>query len=133
MPEEIRLWKIEQGDQLNEYRRSGLDLEERLERWLERDISILAPNLLVIGRQVETAFGGMIDLLCINDSGDPEIVRGFDFWSSTSFTPTAAVKGRCGTAGPMCKGVLRSHATSGHRNIGNSCQGYARYSGRLLR
>ncbi len=75
MPEEIRLWKIEEGDRLSEYSRSELNLESRLEDWLERDISILAPNLLIIGRQVETAFGGMIDLLCMNELGDLEIVE----------------------------------------------------------
>ena len=75
MPEEIRLWRIEEDDRLVEYRRSGLDLESRLEVWLERDISILASNLLVIGRQVETAFGGIIDLLCMDEQGDLEIVE----------------------------------------------------------
>ena len=74
MSEEIRLWKIE-GDQLSEYHRSDLNLESRLEEWLARDISILAPDLLVIGRQVETAFGGFIDLLCMNESGELMIVE----------------------------------------------------------
>lgn len=75
MPEEIRLWKIDGGDQLTEVTRSSLDLESRLESWLERDIGILDPELLVIGRQVATDFGGCIDLLCIDRDGDLAVVE----------------------------------------------------------
>jgi len=50
-------------------------LEERVENWLERDISILSNDLLVIGRQVETDFSGVIDLLCLDRSGDVVIVE----------------------------------------------------------
>jgi len=75
MPEEIRLWRVGDGDQLREVASSRLDLEERLEKWLAEDISVLSPDLLVIGRQVETEYGGIIDLLCINPSGDLIIVE----------------------------------------------------------
>jgi len=75
MPEVIRLWKIGPGDVLNEAKRSELRLESKLEEWLEKDISILSPDLLVIGRQVETAYGGYIDLLCLNRDGDLVIVE----------------------------------------------------------
>jgi hypothetical protein len=54
---------------------SALDLESRLEGWLVRDISILDPGLLVIGQQVPTDFGGFIDLLCIDETGDVVIVE----------------------------------------------------------
>jgi hypothetical protein len=75
MPEEVRLWKIQGGDTLCEITRSSLDLEARLEMWLERDISVLSPGLLVIGRQVETDFGGFIDLLCLDCAGDVVVVE----------------------------------------------------------
>jgi len=75
MPEEVRLWKIQGDNSLCEIIRSPLDLEARLEVWLERDISVLSPTLLVIGRQVETDFGGVIDLLCLDHSGDVVIVE----------------------------------------------------------
>jgi hypothetical protein len=52
-----------------------LDLEERLEDWLEKDSSVLAEGLLVIGRQVETGYGGYIDLLCLDAAGDMMIVE----------------------------------------------------------
>jgi Endonuclease NucS C-terminal domain len=74
MPAEVRLWNVV-GDSLSELQRTRLDLEERLEVWLERDISILSHDLLVVGRQVETAYGGFIDLLCIDRNGDTVIVE----------------------------------------------------------
>lgn len=75
MPEEVRLWRIEGGDKLREITRSPLDLEARIEVWIERDISVLSQGLLVIGRQVPTDFGGFIDLLCLDQSGDVVVVE----------------------------------------------------------
>jgi len=75
VPEDIKLWRVGDGDRLLEVASSHLDLEERLEKWLAEDISVLSPNLLVIGRQVKTEYGGIIDLLCINPSGDIVIVE----------------------------------------------------------
>jgi hypothetical protein len=75
MPEEVRLWKVGSGDRLEELNRRKLDIETRLEGWLARDISILSTELLVVGRQVETEFGGVIDLLCLDRNGDVVIVE----------------------------------------------------------
>lgn len=75
MPQQVRLWKVGSGDKLGELASSSLDLEVRIESWLVEDIRILDPELLVIGRQVETDFGGVIDLLCINEAGDLVIVE----------------------------------------------------------
>ena len=36
---------------------------------------MLAPDLLVIGRQVRTKFGGLIDLLCIDNVGDVVVIE----------------------------------------------------------
>ncbi|MBE9097486.1 endonuclease NucS domain-containing protein [Tychonema sp. LEGE 07203] len=74
MSDRIRLWQISQ-DKLNEITESKLDLESRLETWLDNDISILADDLLVIGRQVITDYGGQLDLLCIDRNGDLVIVE----------------------------------------------------------
>ena len=60
MPNEVRLWRVKDGERLSEITQSALDLESRLQEWLARDISVLDPNLLVIGREVETDFGGYI-------------------------------------------------------------------------
>lgn len=75
MPEELKVWRIEGGEDLREIPRSPLDFEKRLEDWLERDIGILDRRLLVIGRQVPTDFGGFIDLLCLDDAGDVVVVE----------------------------------------------------------
>lgn len=75
MPQQIRMWEITSGNTLAEVTASGISLEERLEDWLESDISMLDPDLLVIGRQVRTPFGGIIDLLCLDNAGDTVIVE----------------------------------------------------------
>ncbi len=75
MPEEVRMWEILGGEDLREVKRTKLDLESRIEAWLEKDISIVSDDLLVIGRQVQTDFGGIIDLLCLDSQGDVTIVE----------------------------------------------------------
>jgi uncharacterized protein YeaO (DUF488 family) len=75
MGDEVRLWQVGSGDELTEISRAKLDLEERIENWIARDISVLDPRLLVIGKQVPTAFGTYIDLLCIDASGNLVIVE----------------------------------------------------------
>jgi hypothetical protein len=42
---------------------------------LESDISMLSDDFLVIGRQVQTDFGGYIDLLCLDSRGDAVILE----------------------------------------------------------
>jgi hypothetical protein len=74
MPQEIRLWEVKEKS-LREVPRDKISLEERLEEWLEQDISIISDDLLVIGRQVRTAFEKYIDLLCIKRNGDLVIVE----------------------------------------------------------
>ena len=75
MPDEVRLWQIGSDDTLHEIERAALDLETRLQEWLASDISVLDPELLVIGREVETDFGGYIDLLCIDSAGDLVVIE----------------------------------------------------------
>ena len=71
----VRLWEVISDSELQEIPCNEINLEERLEDWLASDISALDPNLLVIGRQVRTDFGGMIDLLCLDSAGDTVIVE----------------------------------------------------------
>lgn len=75
MPQEVRIWKILDRKNLKEIKKGKLDLEERIEDWLEQDISIISDDLLVVGKQVETDFGGVIDLLCLERSGDVVILE----------------------------------------------------------
>jgi len=78
MTDGIRAWQVTTNDSLKEIKTSRLDREERIEKWITQDISVLEPDdcgLLVIGRQVKTDFGKEIDLLCINSEGDLVIVE----------------------------------------------------------
>ena len=70
MPQQIRMWEVTREDSLVEITSPGINLEQRLESWLENDISMLDPDLMVIGRQVRTPSGGTIDLLCLDSNGD---------------------------------------------------------------
>ncbi len=75
MSEEVRIWKIIDEDNLRELKQAKLDLEERIEMWLERDISIISEELMIIGRQVGTDFGGVIDILCLDCTGAVVIIE----------------------------------------------------------
>jgi predicted transcriptional regulator YheO len=74
----VRVWAVGESDSLKEMELSKLDYEDRIETWMSDNVSVLVPDdsgLLVIGRQVRTAFGGRIDLLCMNGDGDIVIVE----------------------------------------------------------
>ena len=75
MPQKIRMWEVTLQNTLTEIASSQINREERLEDWLENDISVLDPNLMVIGRQVRTDFGGEIDLLCLDSMGTVVVVE----------------------------------------------------------
>ena len=74
MPVEFAIWKIE-GDQLKQIDPTMMDSEARLEAMLARDPALLGLDLLVLGRQVPTAYGKRIDLLGIDAEGDLHIVE----------------------------------------------------------
>lgn len=73
--QKVRLWEVISDSELKEIPGNEINLEERLEGWLASDISALDPNLLVIGKQVRTDFGGAIDLLCLESAGDTVVVE----------------------------------------------------------
>ena len=73
--QEVRLWEVINEKGLREVQSSQVAYEQRLENWLANDISLLDPNLLVIGRQVETSFRGKIDLLCLDNQGNTVVVE----------------------------------------------------------
>jgi hypothetical protein len=75
MTQQVRLWEVSPDQQLAEITSDQIPLEERLEDWLESDISVLDHKLLVIGRQVSTDFGGVIDLLCLDISGNTVVIE----------------------------------------------------------
>ena len=73
--QQVRLWEITPERTLAEISPRSSGLEQWLEDWLASDISAVDSSLMVIGRQVRTAFGGVIDLLCIEMSGDLVVVE----------------------------------------------------------
>ena len=64
MPLELGVWRIDGGVRSVEF--GFLNLENRLEDILSENIEIASPNWLVIGRQVRTEHGGVIDLLAMD-------------------------------------------------------------------
>jgi len=65
MPIEVGIWRL--GKQAEKVDFIPMPSEDRLEGILAGDISILDPNLLLIGRQVPTSFGKVIAV----DMSDP--------------------------------------------------------------
>ena len=63
------------GKKPERVRFTSLDSEKRLEDTLAEDISILSPELMLIGRQVSTSYGKYIDLLAINEEGDLVVIE----------------------------------------------------------
>jgi hypothetical protein len=52
-----------------------LATERQLEDWIAEDPNLLGLNILLIGRQVQTDFGGRIDLLGMTSGGDLSIIE----------------------------------------------------------
>jgi len=64
MPLELGVWRIDSG--LKQVDFGPLNIESRPEDILDANVGIASPNWLVIGRQVRTDHGLIIDLLAIN-------------------------------------------------------------------
>ena len=75
MAQKIRLWAVVDDQTLKDVPESDIGLEKRLHDWLENDIAVLDPDLLVVGREVRTQYGGEIDLLCIDRDGALVVVE----------------------------------------------------------
>ena len=69
MPTGLRFWQI-QDDRPAAVDPDKLDYESRLEEWLRNDISLVSDDLLVIGQQVKTEYGGAIDLLAMDSEAN---------------------------------------------------------------
>jgi hypothetical protein len=73
MPIEVGIWRL--GAKPERVHMSALDSELMLEDALVADLSILAPQLMFIGRQIPTAYGKFIDILAMDASGDLSIIE----------------------------------------------------------
>jgi hypothetical protein len=70
---EFGIWRVDKGLRPLDF--APLEIEAHLEDILERDITVAAPNWMVIGRQVATAYGKIIDLLVIDPDGNPVVLE----------------------------------------------------------
>ncbi len=73
MPIEVGIWRL--GADLKQVPFSSMDRESRLEAVLAKDISILSPGLMLVGRQILTGYGKFIDILAIDAHGNLHIVE----------------------------------------------------------
>jgi len=71
----MNLWEIGESNVLKSVPKSKLDLEVQLENWIVDDPTILDLDILVLGRQVHTDYGGYIDILGLNKEGDLVIIE----------------------------------------------------------
>lgn len=73
MPIEVGIWQL--GNKIERMKFEPMPSEERLEDILAADISILDPSLLLIGRQVPTSFGKVVDLLAMDADGKLVVIE----------------------------------------------------------
>lgn len=73
MPIEISIWRL--GAKPEKVSMSPIDSELALEDALTKDLSILSSQLMLIGRQIPTAYGKFIDMLAMNISGDLSVIE----------------------------------------------------------
>lgn len=67
MPVEVGIWRL--GEKPEKIVVSPIEAQKRLEDAIHADLSIIAPGLMLLGRQIQTDSGGFIDLLGINSEG----------------------------------------------------------------
>lgn len=69
-----RLFQINK-DRLVESRRKALDFEDKIERWVADDLSLIGVEGFVIGRQVDTDHGKKIDILAMDRDGNLIVIE----------------------------------------------------------
>jgi len=74
MSVEMAIWRMDTGGP-KRIDWAALDTEDRLEQLLVDDPKMLDTALLIIGRQVPTAFGGRIDLLALDDDARVHVLE----------------------------------------------------------
>ena len=74
MPIEVRFWNITDNT-IEKVDYSSIESEKRLEDTISDDISIIDENLFVIGRQIRTPYGKIIDILAIDLDGKISIIE----------------------------------------------------------
>ncbi len=73
MPIEIGIWKL--GVTPERLSFEPLDSESRLEDTIVQDMAVLSADLMLLGRQVKTGFGKLIDILAMDRDGNLAVVE----------------------------------------------------------
>jgi hypothetical protein len=73
MAVEVGIWRIDQG--ITRLESTPLDKEATLEDALAKDISMLDPEIMLIGRQVITDDGKRVDLLALDADGNLQVIE----------------------------------------------------------
>jgi len=73
MPIEVGVWRINGAPEKIAF--SALETEAKLEDILVQDVSLISPDLMLIGRQVATAFGTYIDMLGMDADGNLNVIE----------------------------------------------------------
>ncbi|MFO8008318.1 MAG: endonuclease NucS [Candidatus Brocadiia bacterium] len=73
MPVEVAIWKL--GERVDRVGFEPMPSETQLEDILAEDISIIDPNLLLIGRQVLTGYGNYMDLLAMDADANLVVIE----------------------------------------------------------
>ena len=71
----MSLWSIGKDRSLKSVSKSKLNFENDLENWIIKDPTILDLDLMILGWQVHTDYGGYIDILGLNKDGDLVVVE----------------------------------------------------------
>ena len=73
MPIETGIWRIQKS--ADPVPLAGIDYEQHLQQIIVSDLTIVDCRLMLIGREVPTAFGGRIDILAIDADGNLTIIE----------------------------------------------------------
>src|SRR5688572_18847033 len=68
-------WEIGEDSKPKRVEPGKIPLEELLEDWIDADIDIATDDALIIGRQIQTAYGTKLDLLAIDAQGNLVVIE----------------------------------------------------------
>jgi hypothetical protein len=74
MPIEVGIWNVTNGS-IKKVNYSAIDSERKLEEIIQKDISIISDDIMLIGNQIITSYGKFIDMLAVNIEGKITIIE----------------------------------------------------------
>lgn len=75
MTRKIMAWRIVDLETVEKLVHVRPDYERHLENWITQDPSIISEDLILIGRQRQTRFGTIVDLIGVNRHGDLVLIE----------------------------------------------------------